>query len=80
MQNRPQGNIRGQRIEKMEAYEDPKNEGNSSKYHTGKVCIECQERPAGTAWSPYWCYECNVERMKRITKQMEEIRNSMGKK
>lgn len=51
----------------MEAFEDPSHPGNSEKYHTGKPCYEAGcNRPAGTAWSPYWCFECNVERMKRI--------------
>lgn len=46
---------------------DPNHEGNSAAYHTGKPCIEkgC-ERPAGTWWSKVWCFEHNVERMKRI--------------
>jgi len=51
----------------IEPYEDPNHEGNSSQYHTGKVCIEqgC-DKPAGTAWSPLWCFEHNVERIHRI--------------
>lgn len=60
----------------MKASEDPNNEGNSEKYHTGKVCIEpnCQN-PAGTAWSPVWCFECNVKRMKRISKSLHSMVN-----
>jgi hypothetical protein len=56
----------------MMAFEDPANAGNSPKYHTGEKCIEpgC-ERPAGTAWSPYWCFECNVKRLRRITVELE---------
>lgn len=58
----------------MDAYEDPKHEGNSSKYHTGKECIERDcERPAGTKWSPYWCFECNVSRIKRISIQLNNM-------
>lgn len=51
----------------MRAFEDPKHEGNSKKYHTGKTCIEkgC-DRPAGTWWSPSWCFAHNVARMTRI--------------
>lgn len=56
----------------MKAYEDPNHEGNSSKYHTGKKCINGCGRPAGTAWSPYWCFECNVERMRRIGNQLRD--------
>jgi len=57
----------------MKAYQDPNNEGNSEKYHTGKKCIECKNKPAGTAWGPYWCFECNVKRMNRITTQLNQI-------
>jgi len=55
-------------------YNDRGCEGNSSKYHTGETCIEpgC-DNPAGTAWSPHWCVECNIKRIDRITRQMEEI-------
>jgi len=52
----------------IEAFKDPNHEGNSSRYHTGKPCIEigCND-PAGTAWSPYWCFKHNLERIDRIT-------------
>lgn len=56
----------------MIAYQDPNNKGNSPKHHTGKKCVgdmgvvkKC-DKPAGTAWSPYWCFECNVIRMDKI--------------
>ena len=58
----------------MKACENPDHEGNSEKYHTGKVCIEkgcgC---PAGTLWSPYWCFQCNVARIKRISQQLDTL-------
>lgn len=43
---------------------DPRN---GPAYHTGEPCIEagCNE-PAGTAWSPYWCWRHNAERLARI--------------
>ena len=52
----------------MLAYEDPNHDGNSAKWHTGKRCVEsgCKAN-AGTWWSPLWCFEHNVARMKRIT-------------
>jgi hypothetical protein len=31
------------------------------------------DRPAGTLWSPYWCFEHNVERIRRISRQLDEI-------
>jgi hypothetical protein len=59
------------------AYEDPFHEGNSPSYYTGKPCIipGC-DKPAGTWWSPYWCFEHNVERIKRISKQFDDILNN----
>lgn len=58
----------------MDAFEDPSDPGNGPEYHTGKPCIEAGcDRPAGTAWSPYWCFECNVKRIKRVSDQFEEL-------
>jgi len=61
-------------------YNDRTCEGNSAKHHTGKICIEpgCNN-PAGTAWSPYWCVDCNIERINLVTKQMEDLLNNMRK-
>ena len=58
----------------MDAFEDPKNPGNGPKYFTGKKCVEpgCDRR-AGTAWSKFWCFKHNVQRIKRITKQLERL-------
>ncbi|MGW1422677.1 hypothetical protein ACWAT4_21485 [Bradyrhizobium manausense] len=52
----------------MMNYENPEHDGNSAKWHTGKQCIEkgCK-KPAGTWWSPHWCFDHNVERMQRIS-------------
>ncbi len=57
-------------------FEDPSHEWNGSEYHTGKGCIEGCGNPAGTAWSPHWCLECNAKRMRRITKSLAEINDS----
>lgn len=56
---------------------DPNDAGNSPKYHTGKGCIEygCHQ-PAGTAWSPYWCWRHNAERLERISAQLEAAREA----
>lgn len=56
----------------MLAYEDPNHEGNSAKYLTGKRCIECG-KPAGTKWGKFWCFDCNVKRIKRIDKQFSDL-------
>ena len=58
----------------LEAFEDPNHRGNSTKYHTGKPCVTpgCLN-PAGTAWSPLWCQPCNVDRIRRITRQLEQV-------
>ncbi|HBN6266147.1 TPA: hypothetical protein L3N15_004128 [Vibrio parahaemolyticus] len=58
----------------LEAFEDPNHEGNSKKYHSGNPCItpDC-DRPAGTLWSHLWCFECNVQRMRKITRNLEKM-------
>jgi hypothetical protein len=60
----------------MKNYQNRNNKWNSSEYHTGKDCIEpgCHN-PAGTWWSPLWCFQCNVKRMDRITMQLEKMAN-----
>lgn len=57
----------------MMNYENPDHDGNSSKWHTGKRCVEkgCG-KPAGTWWSPLWCFEHNVDRMRRISANLED--------
>jgi len=57
-----------------DGYNDKECEGNSQKYHTGEKCIELGcNNPAGTAWSPYWCMDCNIKRMDKISKQFEDM-------
>ena len=57
----------------LKAFEDPEHPGNGPEHRTGEPCATpgCY-RPAGTAWSPYWCFECNVERIRRIAGQLDE--------
>lgn len=66
---------------KLSAFEDKNNPGNGPKYHTGKKCVEpgC-DNPAGTAWSPHWCFECNVRRIKRINESFEKLMLGGGKR
>lgn len=64
---------------KLIAFEDPDHKGNQPEYHTGKPCIEPEcDRPAGTAWSALWCFECNLERIRRINKQLTAIAADLG--
>jgi hypothetical protein len=58
----------------MKKHENPNDDFNSSKYHTGKKCIEngC-DKPAGTKWSPFWCWECNSKRLNYISSQFEKL-------
>lgn len=60
-------------------FDDPNDEGNSPKYHTGKLCIEGCGRLAGTAWSPYFCFECNVKRIRRINEELDQILQQLNK-
>lgn len=58
----------------MLPYQDPAHDGNSAKYHTGKVCTVkgCRE-PAGTWWGTNWCFKHNVERLDRIGSSLNEM-------
>ena len=58
----------------MLPYQDPEHEGNSAKYHSGKPCHTkgCKE-PAGTHWSPHWCFRHNVERIDNISSTLETM-------
>ena len=60
------------------AYDDKNDDGNGPKYHTGKKCIDGCGRPAGTAWSDYWCFECNVDRMRKINENLKVIASKFG--
>lgn len=55
------------------AFEDPAHPGNSMLHHTSKLCIEGCGRPAGTAWSAHWCFECNATRMRRIGESLRRL-------
>lgn len=67
-------------MKEFKAFEDPNHRGNGTTYHTGKECIEKDcHNPAGTAWSPYWCFACNVKRIRRIDKQLDAIVNGSAK-
>ena len=59
--------------DKLRAYEDPNHIGNSAKHHTGEPCIEECGRPAGTVWSPHWCFECNVKRMNGVSESLDTL-------
>lgn len=63
----------------LEAYKDPNHPGNGPKYKTGELCISGCGREAGTYWSSLWCFECNVARMDKISRQLNELVNSMNK-
>jgi hypothetical protein len=54
-------------------YDDPNSEGNQPKYLSGRKCAEGCGRDAGTAWSPYWYFECNVKRISRIDAQLKSM-------
>ena len=39
---------------------------------SGRTCIDC-DQPAGTPWGPYWCPDCDVRRLDRITTNLEAL-------
>ena len=63
----------------MKPWRDPNHRGNSLQHaKLGRKCIErgCNE-PAGTAWSPLWCFRHNAERMDRIDAQFERLAKAL---
>jgi len=57
-----------------EPWKNQNSPNNSKKYHTGKPCVEVGcKNPAGTAWSPYFCKECNAARFERIDASFKKI-------
>ncbi|KKL94713.1 hypothetical protein LCGC14_1861940 [marine sediment metagenome] len=69
------------RKSKLVAFKDPDDKGNSPKYHTGATCIvpECND-PAGTYWSPYWCFCHNVIRIDKINDQLTNMIEKLKEK
>jgi hypothetical protein len=63
----------------VSGYADPTDPRNGPAHHTGKPCVEwgCPD-PAGTAWSPYFCFRHNVERFARIDKGLNDAARSLG--
>ena len=62
----------------MERYQDPNDPLNGPAHHSGRLCDEGCGRPAGTAWSPYWCQPCNAARMDRIGGFLKSELQRMG--
>ena len=53
---------------------DAEHPGNAPIHHTGRKCrVDGCDKPAGTAWSEYWCWECNSERLDRVSRQLKEL-------
>ena len=62
----------GGRKQKMGAW-DPDNPRNGPKYYSGQVCeVSGCTKPAGTRWSPFWCWRHNAERLDRISAGLRE--------
>lgn len=60
----------------MPGYNDPYDIGNNPTYHTGEKCItEGCNNPAGTQWSPFWCFQCNSEK-RNISLLGEEVKQN----
>jgi hypothetical protein len=59
----------------LKAFENPDHPGN--KIRPNVVCLGCRKKGCITAWGN-WCFDCNVERMRRIDSQMEKIREALG--
>jgi hypothetical protein len=46
---------------------------------SGRTCVESGcDQDAGTWWGPYWCPDCDKERLDRISSLLDEIAASFG--
>jgi hypothetical protein len=54
--------------EAIDPWRDPKN------YKTGKIvrCYGCKGEARKTHWGN-WCFDCNVERIERISKNLADL-------
>jgi hypothetical protein len=44
---------------------------------SGRDCIDCG-KAAGTLWGPYWCPDCDVKRLDKISASLHGIAASIG--
>jgi hypothetical protein len=58
----------------MNIWEDPNHPGN--KIRPAIKCVGCGNMGCVTMWGP-WCFECNVERMRRIDRQFSQVRAAL---
>ena len=47
-------------------------EGHVCQQPSGRTCLDC-DQPAGTLWGPYWCPDCDVKRLDRISASLESL-------
>lgn len=55
---------------------DPNHSGN--KIRPNVHCIGCGVKGCITYWGP-WCFECNVERMTRLSAVFDRLRDDLDK-
>jgi hypothetical protein len=44
---------------------------------SGRACVEGCGRQAGTLWGPYWCPECDMKRLDRVSAGFDTISASL---
>ena len=47
-------------------------DGHMCQQPSGRDCIDCG-KPAGTLWGPYWCPDCDVKRLDKISANLDSI-------
>jgi hypothetical protein len=51
-------------------------QGHICQVPSGKDCFDCG-KPAGTAWGPYFCPDCDVKRLDKIEANLKSIQASL---
>lgn len=51
-------------------------EGHVCQKPSGRECFECG-KPAGTWWGPYFCPDCDMARLDRISASLDKIEKDL---
>ena len=53
-------------------------QGHVCQQPSGRTCIDC-DQPAGTLWGPYWCPDCDVKRLDKISASLKQIAEELDR-
>jgi len=63
----------------MTSHPNCRSEGHVCQQPSGHDCIDWG-KPAGTLWGPYWCPDCDVKRLDKISANLESIASDLSRR